>query len=368
MTRPGRANLILLLVSTTFTLLVFEVVARIYLAAPLPWHFPQVRYQSDPRVIFTLRPDQEAYTADKKADINARGLRGPLVPYERTPGMLRILILGDSIAFGYGVEESDSVGARLTARLAARGLRAEVINTGVPSYNVEQEVGYLAAEGARYRPDWVLLAVCWNDINEKSSVRVTSDGWLATAGDQEAGPLVTLMETPTGYALRNVIKRSRLLYAVTQGLRGVRDYFQPEEHAQFRDDVLAGRESIKVKRGWERMETSLSDLARQGREGGFRILVVTFPLQPALERDSPASTYPARVLSLARTDDLDIRDLTPAYRAAYKGHDSLFIPYDADHPNARGHDLAAAEIETALVDLMGRGESPADHDMMKRLR
>lgn len=365
MPRPGRANLILLAVSTTFTLLVFEVVARLYLAAPLPWRFPQIRYQSDPRLIFTLRPDQEAYTADKKATINARGLRGPLVPYERTSGTLRILILGDSIAFGYGVAESDSVGARLAARLAGRGLRAEVINTGVPSYNVEQEVGYLAAEGLRYRPDWVLLAVCWNDINEKSSVRVTPDGWLATAGDREAGPLVTLMETPAGYVLRNLFKRSRLLYAVTQVLRGVRDYFQPEEHAQFRDDVLAGRESPKVARGWERMETSLLDLARQGKEAGLRILVVTFPLLPALEKDSPGSSYPSRVLSLAQAAGLDTKDLTPAYRAAFQGHDSLFIPYDADHPNARGHDLAAAEIEAALVDLMGRGESPADHDMIR---
>jgi hypothetical protein len=105
------------------------------------------------------------------------------------------------------------------------------------------------------------------------------------------------------------------------------------------------------------METSLSDLARQGRESGFRILVVTFPLLPALEKDSPGSSYPSRVLSLAETAGLDTRDLTPAYRAAYRGHDSLFVPYDADHPNARGHDLAAAEITTALVDLMGRGES-----------
>jgi hypothetical protein len=30
----------------------------------------------------------------------------------------------------------------------------------------------------RYQPEWVLVAACWNDINEKSSVRVNTQGYL----------------------------------------------------------------------------------------------------------------------------------------------------------------------------------------------
>jgi lysophospholipase L1-like esterase len=30
------------------------------------------------------------------------------------------------------------------------------------------------------------------------------------------------------------------------------------------------------------------------------------------------------------------------------GHESLFIPYDGDHPNAAGHAIAAREITKAL--------------------
>jgi lysophospholipase L1-like esterase len=340
-------------------------VARLYLPAPLPWQFPQPLYRSDARLIFALRPNQRAFTADKPATINARGLRGPLIPFERNAGTFRILLLGDSIAFGYGVAESETVAARLAIRLDHRGLATEVINAGVPSYNVEQEVAYLAAEGTGYQPDWVVLGVCWNDINEKSGVRVTPEGWLATAREVESAPLVGLFESPGGYALRNMIKSSRLLYATTQGWQGARDALWPNDHSLFREDILAGRGTPRVTRGWERMEISLREMARLGKEHHFRSLVVAFPLLPSLEHDYPASSYPSRLLALAGEAGLPARDLTPVYRSVFTGHESLYVPYDADHPNARGHDLAAAEIAGALLDASAAGTPAVDDDSIR---
>lgn len=320
-----------------------------FLSAPLPWRYPQVRYRTDPVLLFALQPNQSSFTADQPVRTNARGLRGPLVAYPRTPGRIRVLVLGDSIAFGYGVGESQSVGARLGARLAARGVPAEVINSAVPSFNVEQEVAYLVTEGWRYRPDWVILAVCWNDINDKSGVRVTPEGWLATGEGKPAGGAVRLAQTPEGYALRNAIKRSRLLYAATEGLRGLRERRSPDDHSRFREDILEGRSTPRVDRGWARMEKSLAELARQARDGGFRVLVVTFPMPLALEREYPRSSYPSRVHQLASASGLPWLDLAPTFREAYRGHDSLFIPYDGDHPNARGHDRAAEAIVRVLL-------------------
>src|SRR4051794_33301204 len=45
--------------------------------------------------------------------INSRGLRGPELAYERTPGRPRCVALGDSFTFGWGVEEPETFSRRL---------------------------------------------------------------------------------------------------------------------------------------------------------------------------------------------------------------------------------------------------------------
>ena len=157
-------------------LLACELIARLVLPAPLPWRYPQVSYRPDSDVMFTLAPNQHAYSADKEVHINANGMRGQLIPYERTPGRTRLLFIGDSIAFGYGVRDEEVVTSRVAQLLGAQGVAPEVINASVPAYNTEQEVTLLEREGLRYRPDWVIVGVCWNDLSDKSHVRVSQDG------------------------------------------------------------------------------------------------------------------------------------------------------------------------------------------------
>src|SRR5439155_2090482 len=131
---------------------------------------------------FTLKAEQKAFTADKPVRINSRGLRGPEIPFSRRQGSVRLLLLGDSIVFGYGVADGEDLGSRLVAQLKPTNVSAEVVNTGVPSYNSEQEVAFLERDGLRYHPDWVVVGVCWNDINEKSGVIVNPEGWLVEEG------------------------------------------------------------------------------------------------------------------------------------------------------------------------------------------
>jgi hypothetical protein len=106
-----RQALLLVLLSVLIALGILELVARAMFPAPLPWLYPQVRYRPDPDLIFSLVPRQVAFTADKFAVINERGLRGRVIPFERRPGTLRLLFLGDSIGFGYGVTEDNTTAA-----------------------------------------------------------------------------------------------------------------------------------------------------------------------------------------------------------------------------------------------------------------
>lgn len=89
-----------------------------------------------------------------RVTINARGYRGRLVPLERAPGIRRVVLLGDSVAFGTGVADDET----FAARLASPGV--ETINLAVPGYGIDQSLLRLEQEGLAYHPDVVVLNLC----------------------------------------------------------------------------------------------------------------------------------------------------------------------------------------------------------------
>ncbi len=335
--------------SVVFTVGMLELAARLMFPAPLAWNYPQTQYVADPTLIFSLQPNQRTFSADKSVAINERGFRGPLIPYERTAGKHRVVFLGDSITFGYGVRDDEVVTERVRALLAKEGVDVEVVNTAVPSYNTEQEVASYELKGRRYRPDWIVVGVCWNDISDKSNVRVNANGELVDADAAPATTVERASSSPTGYALRNALKRSRLLYGSLERWRAYSAGRTPDEQTTVRMDVLNGRETPNVVEGWTRMEAALRRLETLANEDGARILLVAFPIPLTLESDMRASSYPRHLAEFAARERVPFIDLTDAYRKEFHGHESLFIPYDGDHPNAAGHNLAGVEIARVLL-------------------
>jgi len=336
-------------VTLLITGVALEGMARLIFPAPLPWKYPQLRYRSDPALIFAWQPNQRGFSADKEIVINERGLRGPVVPYERTPGTKRILFLGDSITFGYGVRDDEVVTERVRTMLAAAGVATETVNTAIASYNTEQEVVYYEHEGHRYDPDVVVVGVCWNDINDKSNVRVDANGNLVDADAPTAPSPAPDASIVADADLRNALKRSRLLYGTLERWRAYQASRVPDDHATFRADVLDGHLTPTVSAGWSRMENSFRALRQMVERHGARLMIVAFPLPLMLEHPFPASTYPARLNQFSEHENIPFLDLTSAFRSAFAGHESLFIPFDADHPNAAGHEIAAREIVRMLT-------------------
>ncbi|MBI3769550.1 MAG: SGNH/GDSL hydrolase family protein [Deltaproteobacteria bacterium] len=276
-------------------------------------------------------------------------MRGPIVEYARSAGTLRLLFLGDSIGFGYGVRDDEVTAARVAASLDHHGIRNEVINTAVPSYNMRQEVTLLERDGIRYKPDWVVVCVCWNDLADKSRVRVDDHGQL-TDDPTATEPLsVRLSESPFGYAARNVLKESRALYGGLEGWRALMSLRTPDPQTVFRTNVLEGHDTPLIAAGWNDIATLLQRLKDLGDREQFRPVLVAFPIPIAVAQPFAKSSYPARLQELAAREGIPVLDLTPAFRASYHGHESLFIPYDGDHPNAAGHEIAAQEITRFLT-------------------
>lgn len=104
-------------------------------------------------------PGEKMLTRGRKLTINSRGLRDREYPYRKPEGTKRILVLGDSYTWGYGVADDEVFTEVLEKELQGRQPRFEVLNTGVLGWGTDQEYLYLINEGLKYSPDYVVLAL-----------------------------------------------------------------------------------------------------------------------------------------------------------------------------------------------------------------
>ncbi len=97
--------------------------------------------------------------------INSLGFRGREVTPRKDPGVVRVLVVGDSFVFGVGVDEEHLFVNRLEARLRdLTGVPHEVVNLGVVGFSTDQEYLLLRERGLALAPDVVLLVMCDNDF------------------------------------------------------------------------------------------------------------------------------------------------------------------------------------------------------------
>ncbi|MBV8755450.1 MAG: hypothetical protein JO328_21560 [Hyphomicrobiales bacterium] len=85
---------------------------------------------------------------------------GPFPP--RRPGVFRIAIVGDSLTYGYGIDESDTFTHLLDDWLSEGG-RVEALNLGVPGAQSEDIVKVIEKSLPELKPDLFVYAVCEND-------------------------------------------------------------------------------------------------------------------------------------------------------------------------------------------------------------
>ena len=84
----------------------------------------------------------------------------------RQPASGKLLFLGDSVTFGFGVPAEDSFPFVLGDRLERNG---DITNAAAPGYNLGQIVGILREQLARRRPEIIVYGLCLNDIGSAAT-------------------------------------------------------------------------------------------------------------------------------------------------------------------------------------------------------
>src|SRR5499427_5580761 len=164
------SNLLATLIGVVIAVLCMEVAVRAFLDDGKQFDLEMWKYalevkgiSPDPLIGHDHRPNRHAFLMGVQFDTNSKGLRDREFSYEKPPGKLRILMLGDSFTVGWGAKFDETFPKRIERIYADRGIEADVINTGVGNYNTIQEVEYYLTEGYKYNPDIVVLNFTFND-------------------------------------------------------------------------------------------------------------------------------------------------------------------------------------------------------------
>ena len=128
-------------------------------------------------IVYELRPNVRGRFMGQPLLINARGLRDDEYSTRKEPGTFRIVGVGDSSLFGWGVRLEDSGLKVLERRLNERfrPQKFEVIDFAVPGYNTAMEAETFVRKCLDYAPDLVLLNFNTNDYDVPEFMRRQTD-------------------------------------------------------------------------------------------------------------------------------------------------------------------------------------------------
>jgi hypothetical protein len=108
-----------------------------------------------------LMPGASTQFGGQPLSVNRWGMRGGDIRLAKSPGTYRIAILGPSTVMGSGVADGETFPDLLEQRLnaTARGpLRYEVLNLGVVSYSLLEQLAMLEDRVFQFQPDVVIVS------------------------------------------------------------------------------------------------------------------------------------------------------------------------------------------------------------------
>lgn len=138
---------------------------------------------------YKLRPNYEGYYCGKRIKVDADGFR--IISPERNllrkqPARLdekEILLVGDSVVFGQGLSDEETIGSQLQNTLWETGVNYRVRNIGVPGYSSWNEYAAILDYLKKYQANVIVLIYFPNDITLNNDHFDLSNGRFTNISD-----------------------------------------------------------------------------------------------------------------------------------------------------------------------------------------
>jgi hypothetical protein len=274
---------------------------------------PLLGYKHPDSVTYMLGADQ--------VKINAHGLRDEDVPYVKSGDEKRLLVLGDSVTFGWGVSQGESFTDRMEFQLHKQhGRRWQVINAGVNGYNTEQEAAFLRVEGMRYSPDYVLLVYVSNDVDPVLDPNMTT--WRRYPSWPSSLPEAI-----------DRLRQLSYLFQMTKLFTRMGEMDLARAAATTDNDVHSGPDirSLTGHPGWQYSKAALLDISQQCKDAGIPFMVGLY--------SSLDGGFDPPFITELQESGIDTIHLQPAWKDVPE--DRAHVSRIDSHPSALVHEKLA---------------------------
>lgn len=371
-------NLALTLTSIAFTLLVFEYVVFGMVLKPddvLPNVSINgvVRYLPGTNAVFR-HPDR----TETVVRVNREGWNSTKPDYAvaKTPGRLRVAVVGDSYVHGAFVNAEQGFPEIVERQLQAAGVDAEVFRFGMDGAPLSQYLHMLRREVLRFQPDLVIVQLIHNDFDETYRFLKTryASSFMKLATD-EKGEVVEI--APAEFkggatdALRNSATFRYLYYKTNLYLAAKsiisRVWWGGDE--DWKPEFISSAVDIRKIQDHDKnrffTRYVMSQMQALSHKHAFKLAFAMDGVREAVYAGKPATAYEVGKLNVLAADvarelKVPFLDLQTAFTQDFAAARQRFeFPFDW-HWNVRGNAVAGAAISKfVLADPGLLGQVPA---------
>ena len=251
---------------------------------------------------------------------------------EKPKGKFRILVLGDSMTVGQGIENVENTYPKKLEYYLNEKLKLpqfEIINTARPGWNTDTQLYDLFINGFKFQPDMVFLGYSPNDIPKSDFLSCdASEIDLIT----DKGPLKKLLKQSHLYKLVN-LKINRLLE-------------KTGNKPKFTDCINAAYSSI----GWDMLKVYLDAINMACVTRNVKLVIGVIPLMYQLDNNYSIPEVHSKLMGYCKERGIECIDF---YEDGFKGLDekNLTISENDRHLNEDGAEIVARAIHKRFAPL-----------------
>lgn len=284
--------------------------------------------------------------------INAAGMRDRFRTIETPPGVFRIACLGDSICAGMNVAATQTFCHAWEELAATNHPQVEVLNFGVPGYNLGRVMATLRSRVLPYRPDLVVYAYCLNDVQQLS---FELEALKERQPPAQLGYWIRAQRPYTSWLNHSrlyVLARYGVLqaWARTPAPPAVNPEDDPQIRALARGEGAAYFTALYTPANRERFTQAMREFAQLSSAQCFVPVMAVFPIRRA-GADDPLAALHDWLAATAQAQGVRVVDLRETL-----ADPALFT--DFLHPTPVGHRRTAQALAQALGDVMAQEGLP----------
>lgn len=273
----------------------------------------------DPTLVYRLAPGTETTRDDAHYVINSDGFRDDEFSRPPPAEAARIVVLGDSVAFGWGVALEEAFPQRLESILNSPSGRIHeqtetiVYNLSVDGYSTHQEVRLLETVGLSLDPDLVILSYVLNDPH-------IFDGGLSRYYNSSRIEILRLL-SDAAFKVRQKFGSAQLRPGAWEYHRYI--------HERYAEDI----------------EADFKKLGALARENDLRLIVLITPILLWPRDDEyPLLEIHRQIKNLSLDQGFEVIDLEPEFETTVFEE----IAFDVWHPRPAGHEIIAQTLASRL--------------------